>query len=125
MLLTSAAQAADVGAMKPQVETAVQAAYPDRESLFKALHSAPELAFEEVKTAARLAKEMRALGFEVTEKVGKTGIVAIYRNGPGPTVMVRTDMDALPMEEKSGLPFASKVKAVWKGEPTFVPHSCG
>ena len=63
-----------------------------------------------MKTAAKLAAEMRALGFEVTEKVGGTGLVAIYRNGPGPTVMVRTELDALPMEEKTELAYASRVK---------------
>jgi hippurate hydrolase len=68
-----------------------------------------------VRTAAKLAAEMRKIGFEVTEKVGKTGVVAIYKNGPGPLVLVRTEMDALPMEEKSGLPYASKAAA----------HSCG
>jgi len=78
-----------------------------------------------VKTAARLATEMRALGFEVTEKVGKTGLVAIYDNGDGPTIMVRTELDALPMEEKTGLDYASRDKAPWYGRETFVAHSCG
>ena len=67
------------------------------------IHTHPELSFEELKTAARLAAEMRALEFEVTEKVGKTELVAIYKNGDGPTIMVRTELDALPMEEKTGL----------------------
>jgi hippurate hydrolase len=119
------ARALDVPAIQPRVEQAVEAAYPDLEALLKTLHGEPELSFHEVKTAARLAKQMRALGFEVTEKVGKTGLVAIYRNGPGPVVMVRTDMDALPMEERSGLAYASKVQAPWKGEVTPVAHSCG
>lgn len=78
-----------------------------------------------MKTAAKLAAEMRALGFEVTEKVGKTGLVAIYRNGDGPTIMVRTELDALPMEEKTGLDYASRDKALWSGRETFVAHSCG
>jgi hypothetical protein len=78
-----------------------------------------------VKTAAKLAAEMRALGFEVTEKVGKTGLVAIYKNGDGPTIMVRTELDALPMEEKTGLAYASHDKTVWNGQETFVAHSCG
>ncbi len=68
---------------------------------------------------------MRALGFTVTEHVGKTGLVAIYKNGDGPTVMVRTELDALPMEEKTGLPYASRAKANWNGVETFVAHSCG
>jgi hippurate hydrolase len=68
---------------------------------------------------------MRALGFEVTEKVGKTGLVAIYNNGDGPTIMVRTELDALPMEEKTGLAYASRDKTNWNGVGTFVAHSCG
>ena len=94
-------------------------------SLYKDLHAHPELAFKEVKTAAKLAAEMRALGFEVTEKVGRTGLVAIYSNGDGPTIMVRTELDALPMEEKTDLPYASRVKTEWNGRETFVAHSCG
>jgi len=68
---------------------------------------------------------MRTLGFEVTEHVGKTGLVAIYKNGDGPTIMVRTELDALPMEEKTGLPYASRDKTIWQGRETFVAHSCG
>ncbi|TFW29866.1 amidohydrolase [Duganella callida] len=90
--------------------------YPQLDAIYKDLHAHPEIAFQEQRTAARLAAEMRKIGFEVTEKVGKTGIVAIYKNGAGPTVLVRTEMDALPMEEKTGLPYASKVAAA---------HSCG
>jgi hippurate hydrolase len=78
-----------------------------------------------VQTAAKLAAEMRTLGFEVTEQVGKTGLVAIYKNGDGPTIMVRTELDALPMEEKTGLGYASHDKTTWNGRETFVAHSCG
>src|SRR6266404_2621578 len=115
----------DVGSLKTAIEASVEADYPGLDALYKDLHAHPELAFEEVKTAARLAAEMRALGFEVTEKVGKTGVVAIYRNGDGPTIMVRTELDALPMEEKTGLSYASHDKTVWNGRETFVAHSCG
>lgn len=108
-----------------RVPQLVDGMYPALEAVYKDLHAHPELAFNEVRTAAKLAAEMRTLGFEVTEKVGRTGIVAIYRNGAGPTVLVRTDMDALPMEEKTGLPYASKAKAEWSGRETFVAHSCG
>ncbi|MGC2318459.1 MAG: M20/M25/M40 family metallo-hydrolase [Bradyrhizobium sp.] len=66
-----------------------------------------------------------ALGFEVTEKVGKTGLVAIYKNGDGPTIMVRTELDALPMEEKTSLAYASHDKTTWNDGETFVAHSCG
>ncbi|EFI59542.1 amidohydrolase, partial [Comamonas thiooxydans] len=99
--------------------------YPQLDTLYKDLHAHPELGFAETRTAARLAKELRGLGFEVTEQVGKTGVVALLRNGTGPTVMVRTDMDALPMEEKTGLPYASRAKTTWNGRETFVAHSCG
>ena len=88
----------------------VEADYPKLDALYKDIHAHPEIAFQEAKTAAKLAAEMRALGFDVTEKVGKTGLVAIYRNGDGPTIMVRTELDALPMEEKTGLAYASHDK---------------
>jgi len=115
----------DVPALKASIEKSFEADYPKLDALYKDLHAHPELAFQEVKTAARLAEEMRALGFEVTEKVGKTGLVAIYKNGDGPTILVRTELDALPMEEKTGLDYASKDKAPWYGRETFVAHSCG
>jgi amidohydrolase len=135
-LLTSAALAAaaalspaqaelDVIRLKAAIETSVEADYPKLDALYKDLHAHPEVAFQEVKTAAKLAAEMRTLGFEVTEKIGKTGLVAIYRNGEGPTIMVRTELDALPMEEKTGLAYASRDKTIWNGQDTFVAHSCG
>ena len=114
-----------VDRLSPEVVGLVSGMYSDLETLYKDIHSHPELAFEEVRTAARLAADMRALGFQVTEKVGKTGVVAIYRNGTGPTVLVRTELDALPMEEKTGLVYSSKVKALSNGRETFVAHSCG
>ncbi|MDX1392063.1 MAG: amidohydrolase, partial [Rheinheimera sp.] len=85
-------------------------------ALFTHFHQHPELSHMETQTAKRLAKELRAAGFDVTEGVGKTGIVAMMKNGPGPLVMMRADMDALPVEEKSGLPYASKAKQIdWDG----------
>src|SRR5881227_2454788 len=80
----------DVPTLKAAIQSSVASNYPALDALYKDIHAHPELAFQEVKTAARLAAEMRALGFEVTEKVGKTGLVAIYKNGDGPTIMVRT-----------------------------------
>jgi amidohydrolase len=115
----------DVPALKAGIEKSFEADYPKLEALYKDLHAHPELAFEEVKTAAKLAAEMRTIGFEVTENVGKTGLVAIYNNGDGPTIMVRTELDALPMEEKTGLDYASREKTNWNGRETFVAHSCG
>jgi hippurate hydrolase len=115
----------DVNKLKAAIETSVESDYPKLDALYKDIHAHPETAFQEVKTAAKLAAEMRALGFDVTEGVGKTGLVAIYRNGDGPTIMVRTELDALPMEEKTGLPYASHDKTTWNGRDTFVAHSCG
>jgi amidohydrolase len=115
----------DVTALKSAISVSLERDYPALDALYKDLHAHPEIAFQEVKTAAKLAGEMRALGFDVTEKVGKTGLVALYKNGDGPTIMVRTELDALPMEEKTGLPYASHDKAVWNGRETAVAHSCG
>lgn len=115
----------DVISVKKAIEASIASEYPRLDALYKELHAHPELAFQEVKTAARLAAEMRALGFDVTEKVGKTGLVAIYRNGDGPTIMVRTELDGLPMEEKTGLDYASRDKTTWNGREVFVAHSCG
>jgi hippurate hydrolase len=115
----------DVVSLKSAIERSVESDYPKLDALYKDIHAHPEIAFREEKTAAKLAAEMRALGFEVTEHVGKTGLVAIYKNGDGPTIMVRTELDALPMEEKTGLPYASRDKTIWQGRETFVAHSCG
>ncbi len=108
-----------------QVAAKVQGMYPWLDTVYRDLHAHPELGMQEVRTAARLATEMRALGFEVTDGVGKTGVVAIYKNGAGPTVLVRTDLDGLPMEEKTGLSYASRARATSNGAETFVAHSCG
>jgi hippurate hydrolase len=108
------------------VKKLVTAEYDALEALYKHLHSNPELSLREVKTAARLARELKDLGFDVTEKVGGTGIVGILRNGKGPTVMVRTDMDALPVVEQTGLPYASKVRTRDKNDNEVgVMHACG
>ena len=115
----------DVINLKKAIETSIAGDYPKLDALYKEIHAHPELAFQEVKTAARLAAEMRALGFDVTENVGKTGLVAIYKNGDGPTIMVRTELDGLPMEEKTGLDYASRDKTNWMGREVFVAHSCG
>ena len=99
---------------------------PGLMELYRDLHANPELSFEEHKTAAKLAKRMRDLGFEVTEGVGRTGVVSVMRNGDGPTVLLRADMDGLPVVEQTGLPFASKVVATpASGVTTGVMHACG
>ncbi|PCI46415.1 MAG: peptidase M20 [Alphaproteobacteria bacterium] len=96
-------------------------------SLYVHFHENPELSHQEHKTAARLAKELRAEGFDVTTGVGGTGIVAIMKNGKGPMVMMRADMDGLPVLEKSGLPYASKVTQLSLLTKNVVPvtHACG
>ena len=99
---------------------------PDLMELYRDLHANPELSFEEHETAAKLAKRMRALGFEVTEGVGQTGVVSVMKNGDGPVVMLRADMDGLPVIEQTGLPYASKVTATpASGVTTGVMHACG
>jgi hippurate hydrolase len=94
--------------------------------LWDHFHRNPELSLMEHQTAKRLVKELRPLGFDVTENIGGTGIVAIMKNGPGPIVMVRADMDGLPVKELSGLPNASQViMKDWNGEAVGVMHACG
>ncbi len=108
-----------------QIDAVLDAAYPSLEKVYRDIHAHPELAFAESRTAAILAARMRKLGLEVTEGVGKTGVVAILANGAGPTVLIRTDMDGLPMEEKTGLAYASKYTQVVGGQPQPTAHSCG
>ena len=120
-----AAAPLDASAAKTAIDKGLDAQYPALEALYRDIHSHPELGFQEIRTAAALTAKMRAMGFTVTEGVGKTGIVAIYKNGPGPLVLVRTEMDALPMQERTGLPYASTAKQMWDGKETFVAHSCG
>src|SRR5436305_12672707 len=119
-LTAGPATALDVAAVKPGLEAEVAADYPHLLALYKDIHAHPELSMQETHTAAKLAGEMRALGLTVTEGVGKTGLVAIHHNGSGPTILIRTELDALPMEEKTGLAYASHDRAMWNGRETFV-----
>jgi len=108
------------------VAAKIEAEYPALEAIFKNLHAHPELSFMETKTAALIAQELRALGIEVTEKVGNTGVVGVLKNGAGPTVLVRADMDGLPVKEMTGLSWASA--AVVKdlaGKEQPAMHACG
>ncbi|MEC7534876.1 MAG: amidohydrolase, partial [Pseudomonadota bacterium] len=99
---------------------------PGLMELYRDLHANPELSFEEHETAAKLAARMRDLGFEVTEKVGRTGVVSVMRNGDGPTVLLRADMDGLPVLEQTGLPYASKQTTTTEsGVTTGIMHACG
>ncbi|MBI3884759.1 MAG: amidohydrolase [Opitutae bacterium] len=104
----------------------VNAEYPALFEIYKDLHQHPELSFMEVRTAGIVAKELRALGFEVTEKVGGLGVVGVMKNGAGPTVFVRADMDALPVKEETGLPYASTaVTKDFTGQEFPTMHACG
>jgi amidohydrolase len=104
----------------------VNAVFGEAKALYLDLHQHPELSSHETETAAKLSAKLRALGYEVTEHVGGTGIVAILKNGAGPTVMLRTELDALPVEEKTGLPYASKVRTKDdKGNDVGVMQACG
>ena len=109
--LTAALQAAG------PVEGALDRAHPTLEALYLDLHRHPELSGKEVRTAGVLAARLRDLGYETTERVGGTGVVGVLRNGPGPVVMLRTELDALPVEERTGLPYASEARGVM--------HACG
>ena len=104
----------------------IKADMPQLMALYRDIHANPELSMQEVRTPAKLAAEMRKLGFDVTEHVGKTGVVAVMKNGPGPVLLIRADMDALPVKERTGLPFASTVIGkLPDGTPTPVMHACG
>jgi len=104
----------------------VNSVYPEAHALYVDVHQHPELSSHETQTAAKLAGRLRSLGYDVTEHVGGTGIVAILKNGPGPTIMLRTELDALPVEEKTGLAYASKVRAKDDaGRDVPVAHACG
>ena len=126
---------ADVFAQQEQsVQKIVEGELPSLLAIYKDIHSHPELSWYEEKTSALIAKELRAAGCEVTENFGKYdkpnlksyGVVGIMKNGEGPTVLVRTDMDALPVEEETGLPYASKVVTKNdEGKDVHVAHACG
>ncbi|MBB3358156.1 MULTISPECIES: amidohydrolase [unclassified Novosphingobium] len=121
------AQAAplDPVAARAAIDAQLAKIYPSLDALYKDLHQHPEVGFQETRTAALLAARMRQLGFTVTEHVGQTGIVAVYRNGDGPVVLVRTELDALPLEEKTGLPYASHAQQTIDGKLTPTDHACG
>ena len=116
---TSPALAQDLGA-------AVRQDMPELIALYRDLHQHPELSMQETRSAGLLAEEARRLGFEVTTGVGGTGVVAVLRNGDGPVVMLRADMDALPVEEQTGLPFASRARGTsLAGVESGIMHACG
>jgi len=125
-LLLLAALTACAGAQMTSSSKEIDAVYPDAYALYLDLHQNPELSGHETQTAAKLAARLRVLGYDVTEHVGGTGVVAILKNGAGPTVMLRTELDALPVEEKTGLSYGSKVRTKDdSGRDVPVMHACG
>ncbi len=122
IVFAAAGAAAQTTALAPQVD----ALLPDAHALYLDLHQHPELSSHETRTAAELAGRLRTLGYEVTEHVGGTGVVGVLKNGAGPTVMLRTELDGLPVEEKTGLAYASKARAKDdNGRDVPVMHACG
>lgn len=100
--------------------------FPDLESLYKDFHSHPELSMQETRTADIAAQHLRANGYNVATGIGKTGVVGVLQNGDGPVVMLRADMDALPVGEGTGLPYASNQTATDReGKTVPVMHACG
>ena len=113
-------------ATRDAVKARVNQEYASLLELYQHLHTHPELSFKEVATAARLAEELKQAGLEVTAKVGGNGVVGVLRNGAGPTVLIRTDLDALPVKEQTGLPYASTARTTDdKGNEVPVMHACG
>lgn len=99
---------------------------PELKAIYTDIHSHPELSMQETRTAGIAAEKLRALGYEVATGIGKTGVVGLLRNGNGPTVMLRADMDALPVKEATGLPYASSVTGTDSaGKTVPVMHACG
>src|SRR5437870_3736636 len=134
ILSLSMLAAVSIFAQQPSVEKAAQSELPSLLAIYKDIHSHPELSGHEEQTSALIAKELRAAGCEVTDHFGKydnsamkgCGVVGVMKNGDGPTVLVRTDMDALPVEEETGLPYASKVITKNdEGKDVHVMHACG
>ena len=122
----TAAGAVQAASLPPEFTAQLDKDYPTIEALYQDLHRNPELAFNEHQTAKKLAERVKALGFEVTTGVGGTGVVAILKNGPGPIAMLRTELDALPVQEKTGLAFASTATARnAAGETVPTMHACG
>ena len=115
-----------ISLLKAQNQSDIRKIIPNLVKTYKYLHQHPELSFKELKTAAFLSKKMKLYGFDVTENVGKTGVVAILKNGNGPKILIRTDTDALPVLEKTGVDFASKVRQIdIEGIERPVMHACG
>ena len=115
-----------VAAKAESLSAAIDADYEYLDRLFRYLHANPELSLQETETSQRMAEEMESLGFDVTRKVGVTGVVGLLQNGAGPTLMIRADMDGLPVKEETGLEYASKARQInHEGIDMPVMHACG
>jgi amidohydrolase len=129
ILLTSSVNlllSQSVTSLQKQIQVNIEKNYPSLEQLYMRLHQNPELSQKEAKTAAIMARELKMLGFDVFENIGGYGVAGVLKNGKGPTVLIRTDMDALPIEEKTNLPYASKIKSTnAAGAEVSVMHACG
>lgn len=126
LILAISVSASSYAQVKESVNKIIAQHYSSLEQLYKTLHEHPELALHEKETSKIMADELRKLGFDVVENIGGYGLAGVLKNGKGPTVLIRTDMDALPIEEKTGLLFASKVKGVnAAGNEVGVMHACG
>ena len=126
LVLAAAAMTVSSPASAAALSDAIRADMPQLMDLYRDIHQHPELSMQEVRTPGLLVPEVRKLGFDVTEHVGKTGVVAVMKNGPGPVLLIRADMDALPVKEQTGLPFASNVRGrTLDGVDTYVMHACG
>jgi amidohydrolase len=131
--ITAAAIGMAIPSRAQEVSTLVEKQLPDLLTTYKSIHAAPELSHHEAQTSALLAGELRKAGYAVTERVGRYpdgsqayGVVAILKNGPGPTLLIRTDLDALPVTEKTSLPYASSVRSKNPaGQDVGVMHACG
>jgi hippurate hydrolase len=126
LFLSSSVIAADPPKQLPAVDKLVAAELPDLLKLYTHLHQNPELSLQEEKSAARMAEELKKQGFEVTAKIGGHGVVGVFKNGDGPCVWIRADMDALPVTEQTGVPYASKAKGKNSaGAECGIMHACG
>ena len=126
LALSVAMLMASTSASSAALSDAISADMPQLMALYRDLHANPELSLQEVRSPAKLAAEARKLGYQVTEKVGGNGVGAVMKNGPGPVILIRADMDALPVREQTGLPFASKaIGKLPNGSESPVMHACG
>jgi len=126
LVLSAQGDDATLASLHEQVQARVNQEYPGLFDLYRHLHAHPELSRHEEKTGERVAGELKQAGFDVTSRVGGYGVVGVLRNGNGPTILIRTDLDALPVKEQTGLPYASNARATDdNGNEVDVMHACG